>query len=243
MATATVVIAFTLAGCASGPGSPSATTDAAASASPTPSATPTPTPTVDWVSYQTPDQSAAWELPAGWSVLVGSTTSYATGLDVPTYTILDPDGVARIRLDVQIGGIGGPGCEVMSPLYPYALLDTADPASAPGHIWFESVDAPAGVVTELQLVPPDAVSPTEACGTDWGFVPTESLGIISWRALQPLPDPVDQAADPDAYAALPTDEAGAVISFATAADAEAFMDTELYQTLRRILSSLDIAAG
>jgi hypothetical protein len=183
-------------------------------------------------------------MPADWTVEVGSEESFATGEQVPTYTILDPDGVARVALNVHIGGIGGPGCEVMSPLYPYTLLDSAEPASTvPGHVWYETIDGPSGVTAALHLVPADTPEPTAACGPDWGFVPTDDLGIISWRALVPLTDPVDRGTDPDAYAALPTDEAGGVISFADPAEAQAFIDTELYQTLRRILSSLDITSS
>lgn len=237
----TLVLALALAGCAGTPaGSPPGDPTSSSSSS----ADPTPTPTVEWVSYQTPDGSASWEMPADWTVTVGSEESYATGETVPTYTILDEDAVARVALNVHIGGIGGPGCEVMSPLYPYTLLDSAEPASSvPGHVWYETIDGPSGVTAALHLVPSDTPEPTESCGPDWGFVPTDELGIISWRALVPLTEPVDQRSDPDAYAALPTDEAGGVISFADPAEAQAFMDTELYQTLRRILSSLEITSS
>lgn len=231
-----VVVALLLAACGGGPGGAAGSSAAAQSSTPTS----TPSPTVDWVDYQTPDGSATWELPPDWTVDVGTVQSMATGENVPQYTVRDPDGVARVRLSVHIGGIGGPGCEVMSPLYPYAKLDALDPdVSVPGHVWFETIDTPSGVAAALHLVPVDAVAPSQACGPDWGFVDTgDKLGIISWAAIAPLPAPVDPVEDAAAFAALPTDEAGTVISFATPADAQSFLDTELYQTLRRILGSL-----
>lgn len=94
----------------------------------------------------------------------------------------------------------------------------------------------------FQLVESDAANPEEACQNDPGYVQGDgNVGLVSWRALAPLTAPISRDSDPAAFEALTRDEAGGIVSFPTITDAEAFIDTELYQTLRRVLTSLQIA--
>ncbi|CAN5363547.1 hypothetical protein BH10ACT7_BH10ACT7_16140 [soil metagenome] len=191
------------------------------SSSPRPSASSTPTPTAvaeeEWVTYTTPSGLATFELPATWYVEV---------VNPSKLQLLNDERILTLTFLEQIGGIGSPPCDAT---YPYETLDdveipivstNTDPTwNVPSRIAYRAIQFPGMVAAGLGTTDAIAGQGGQTCGF-FNIIGTQTLGQFSFATQMS----VDQ------------DFPG--LTFATMDEARAFMQTPVYATLMRILTSV-----
>lgn len=209
-----VVVAIT--GC----GAPT-TPSADPSSSPRPSASSSPTPTgvaeEEWVTYTTPSGLATFELPATWYVEVVNPTKLQ---------LLNDERILTLTFLEQIGGIGSPPC---AATYPYETLDDveiplestrSDPTWAvPPRIAFRAIQFPGMVAAGLGTTDAIAGQGGQTCNF-FNIIESPTLGQFSFATQ------------------ISVDQDFPGLTFTTMDEARAFMQTPVYATLMRILTSV-----
>lgn len=211
-------LAVTVTGCGA-PENPSADP----SSSPKPSASSTPASTAsaeeEWVTYTTPSGLATFELPASWYVEVVNPTKLQ---------LLNDERILTLTFLEQIGGTGAPAC---STTYPYETLDdveipiasvNTDPAvNVAPRIAFRAIQFPGMVAAGLGTTDAVAGPNGQTCGF-FNIVGNPTLGKFSFATQ------------------LSVDQDFPGLTFTTMDEAREFMQTPVYATLKRILTSLRV---
>jgi len=200
------------------------------SESATSSPSPTPTPTSDpWVAYTTPDGSTTFDLPSNWSVELhpwdpSYDDDYWEGLAannpqaVPWLGVLDDQGIERLRYIMYFDGIGG-ACDDEFAIHELDSAETSwvDPEKGPIRFSYQALETSEGVVAALALTSGPAVD-----GCLYYFITSipelEQFSAVSIGSSMQL-------------------SVGAGIPFDSLDAATAYMDTDEYQTMRRIILS------
>ena len=192
----------------------------------TPSVTPTPT-EAPWERFSDERMDYSFETPPGWTV-EEMPTSYASA-GIVQLAILDPAGVRQLYFSSGVTGLGG-ACGTTPPIVIEELDDVsvdipgyapmADPLTplGPPRVVFRAFESEQGVIASLALVDEQ---PVESCFF-YNLLHPEAGMMVFADALQ-----VSADAPPRTFASMD--------------EARAFVETEEYATLQRILSSLQIA--
>lgn len=215
------------AGCSAPSGDEAAPSSAATPPAETPSATPTPTPTeAPWATFTTDDGLASWQLPGDWQGLPPDVDPFFGSV---AYEVLDANGDSRLSYQHKIQGVGGPGCDAGSmPVYPYARLDETpmsipvDPATgAAPTVAFDTLDEGDRVVAVLGSTS-DTIAGSETCeNAFWELVSGPGdVGLASFTA--------HGGSGFDATR----------LEFASLDEATAYLDSDEYRTIVRVISSL-----
>lgn len=230
LASAAVVVSL-LTGCAA-----ASPPDSGGSAEPAPSASATPA-APEWARFTTKDGLASWEMPPDWTATL---TNGPDEMGMLGYEIDAPSDRVRLRYGHRNWGLGGPGCiPDVKPAYPYEVLDETDipievtatdwEGAVPARVAYEAIEFPDHV--GVGLGDTDALQGIDDTACEFlHFMNTTSRAqIVLFDATYPQSDGTwgDQ-------------------SFATLAEAKAYMDTDEYATVTRILGSLQVeqpAAG
>ncbi|WP_156322417.1 hypothetical protein [Leucobacter musarum] len=240
--------AILLAGCAAEPTpDPVATSAPPTSESPsvTPTATPEPTPEPTQTPAPTPDSwvrsgdargPVSFELPPGWS-LVHLPSAY-DDMGFFQAQIVDAAGVGQLYFSNRVTGIGGACTGEMATLhleeldsapveiagFAPAAADPAGTPTTPVRFVYRVSNLGDGAVASLSLA---NSTPRDACMYYnlllGGAVGSESTMVVAADFMQ-------------------VDSTSSGRSFATRAEAEAFMQSEEYATLKRILMSIQLQA-
>ncbi|QEO14780.1 hypothetical protein FLP10_10440 [Agromyces intestinalis] len=183
-------------------------------------------PETAWLTFTTADGLASWQLPADWTVLPPGPDPDGQG--TMAYEILNAVGESRLSYAHNMWGIGGPGCDPSSmPTYPYARLDETAMAIPPDSqgvapiVAFETLDEGDHVVAGLGSTVAPIAGP-EACDNSINhlvFEPGE-VGGVSFSAHFE-------------HASVPSS-----LEFANLDEARAYLDSDEYRTIVRIISSL-----
>lgn len=201
---------------------------------PTATSTPTETPTVTpaptealWERFSDERMDYSFETPPGWTV-EELPTSY-TSEGIVQLAILDPAGARQLYFSSGVTGLGG-ACGTTPPIVIEELDDVsvdipgyapmADPLTplGPPRITFRAFESEQGVIASLALTDEQ---PVESCFFFNLLHPGAGMMVFA-DALQ-----VSADAPPRTFASMD--------------EARAFVETEEYATLHRILSSLRIA--
>ena len=228
-----VALVLLVSGCSVPPATPE-TAAPSPTNTPTPTPSSSPTPTEDpWLTYTSPDGSTSFEHPSDWSVKEHpfppiddsswwNETVAANPLALRGVEILDQAGVSRLTDWMYLEGIGG-ACQ---DEFPSNLLDTADtgltdPSGLPIRFEYQALETSEGVLAAYGLTTRDPV----ATGCLFYYIASVdgSKGRSSFSVASNLQLSV-----------------GSGIPFDSVAAAKAYMDTEDYQSIRRILLSFRI---
>jgi len=218
----------------SGCSAPPVTAEKPPATAPSATSTPTSTPTGEpWVTYTTPDASTTFDLPADWSVEItpwpaaAQDDEYWAGiiesnpLSAPSLKVFDEHGAQRLSYVMYFDGVGG-ACVDEFPLYELDTAETSwvDPGQGPVRFVYNALETPEGVRASLGL----AARAPAAAGCLVYFItsiPGAEQGVSVATDMQL--------------------SSGAGISFDSIADATAYIDTEEYQSVRRIILSFTFA--
>lgn len=231
LAALTIVLAGgLLAGCAPEPVDPPPTVPA----SPSPTATPSPTPAPEpeptaaaWERFADPRTPGSFEIPPGWSVVESEESEPEH--EIFKFDLLDAAGTKQLTYARKVMGLGG-GCGGGPNSYLVTTELDAQPLEVPGYVptsdpfpgvvppqfsyrVFETVHEP-GVFATVAL---SDTTPTESC-----FYYNLLMGDTGYV----------QFAD-----TLQVSVSDAVKHFDSADEARAYMDTDEYATLKRVLLS------
>lgn len=232
----TGALLLSVAGCAPEPGtagpSPKPSASAEPSTSPTPSESPTPStaPLPEWERFEHPEVGYTFEIPTGWTTRVTAQEIDPSVPPVHTVSVVDRAGRVQLTFLDRLYGLGGANGE----MYPYRVLDQApvtvpetltenDFDTAPEFV-YRAVEYPSGVTASLGLSSVSA-GPDSTTSFYYNMLRFPEGGISFADSLQ-----VSEYSAGD----------GNVRSFATMAEAEAFMLTDEYETLKRVLTSLAV---
>ncbi len=216
---------------------PTATAAASASATPsasmTPSVTPTPTSTpapVAWSTFTDATGQATFQLPASWTASQKPQT--IEGSSYNTVEVKNPSGKTVSTLSLVYDGTAGPVCPVPKPFSTLdsVVLDIPQKAGklkefprGPSEFVFRIVQGDR-VYGSMALTDRDLSADTTTCG-----LYNSILG----------PDNVPFAQFGDALWLKPDGE-NAALTFASVAEAKAYMQTQEYQDIKRMLVSLSL---
>ncbi|MEB4614634.1 hypothetical protein OOT08_08290, partial [Leucobacter sp. M11] len=227
---------LSVAACAPEPGAPGSTPKPSAtaepSASPTPSSSPSPTeaPRPEWDRFEHPDVAYTFEVPTGWSTRVTPQEIDPSVPPLHAVSVVDRAGRVQLTLLDALYGLGGAGGDPV----PFRVLDSA-PVAVPGTIResdldtdpqfvYRAVEYPSGVTASLAL---SSSAPSLDGTTSFfynelrfpagGISFADSLQVSEFSAAE-----------------------GNTRSFASMAEAEAFMLTDEYETLKRVLTSFAV---
>lgn len=221
-----LALSFGAMGCAPEPESPSV---APTTSAPPATTTPTPAPPTEdpWVRFVDDRMVYSFETPPGWTV--EEVPSAYTPEELLQYVIRDPDGAEQLYFSSAVIGLGG-SCESL-PALGLEELDVV-PAEIPGYV-------PAADTSFTPLVPPRVVF--RAAETESGVIGSIALddsqpidACFIYNLLHPAAGPMTFADSTQVSANFPPR------TFASMDEARAFVDTEEYATLQRILRSLRI---
>lgn len=226
----TLGLALGVAGCSTAPApDPEPTAKPTTTAAPTATPTPDPTPTVDaWDRFTDTRVPYSFDTPPGWSVTEHPSPNGDQG--VYQFSVDDLTGTPRLYLSSQVVGLGG-RCGDTPPLAIEQLA--AESAAIPGYtpptnsaaklvspqFVYRAMQTDRGVMTSLAL---SDEAPGETC--------------FFYNLLHPAAGTMSFADAMQVSAEYPPRV------FATMDEAKAYMQSDEYQTLKRILLSLQIAA-
>lgn len=203
------------------------TTPAATPATETPPQKPVPAP-VAWTTFTDATGQATFEHPAGWSVSEAPHT--IDGGSYNTVEVKNAAGKTRATLRLLYDSAGGPACPDPKP---YQTLDSVvvdipqkagkrqDSAQGPSAFVFRVIEGDK-VYGSLALADEDLAPQTTTCGLYNGIlgpenVPIPQFGDTTW---------------------LMADGKDAPLTFDSLAEAKAYMGTQEYQDVKRMLISL-----
>jgi len=214
------------------PASTVAATESATS-TPTPSATPTPTPTSPpgaWTKFTDATGQATFELPVGWTVTEAPKTIQGVG-----YNVIDVNnsvGKKVATLDLIYDRAAGYTCPVPKP---FSTLDAV------------ALDIPqkAAKLKELPRGPSEfvfrVIQSDKVYGSmalnDAELAPGTTTCVLHNSILGPEDVPIVSFGD---TWSLQQDGKDAPLTFASVAEAEAFMQTQEYKDIKRMLISLEL---
>ncbi|MEV8338810.1 hypothetical protein [Leucobacter sp. NPDC077196] len=242
-AAAVLCSAILLTGCATEPSTAPGATSAPSTSDPsaTPTETPEPTPTSEptpepWERAGDAAGPVSFELPPGWSLVRLPSANDDMGFFQAQ--VVDPEGAAQLYFSNQVTGLGGACATDMATLRieeldsePVEIAgfvpEPTDEAGAPttdARFVYRVSNLGDGAVASLSLA---NFTPRDSCmyynrllgGT--GATPSNSVVAADWMQVD-------------------STSSGRV--FASRAEAEAFMQTEEYATLKRILMSMRLQA-
>jgi hypothetical protein len=202
-------------------------------ATPTPSFSPTPTPSappVAWTKFTDATGQAAFELPVGWTV---SETPDSGGEGAfNAVEVKNSAGKTMATLKLVYDGAGGPVCPTPKPFFTLDSVVVDIPQKAAK--LKENPSGPSAFV--FRVVQGDKVYGSMAL-TDVALAPdTTTCGLYNGILA---PDDVPFAHFGDALWLTP-DGQDAVLTFDTLAEAKAYMGTQEYQDIKRMLISLSL---
>lgn len=168
-------------------------------------------------------------MPADWTAAL-----QPTGPGQLNYDVIGRDGKVRLLFADNIEGVGGPGCVPgYKPAYPYQLLDHTDvalpvtektnPVGVSPSASYEAIQFPDHVFTGLGVTQGLQRSEGTACEFGHFVLTATQANIIEFAAQYPA-----------------TDGSWGDRNLATMDEAQAYMDTEEYKTVTRILASLHL---
>ena len=218
------------------PASTGTATESAAPA-PTPSATATPTPTptptpsaapVAWTKFTDATGQATFELPAGWTVTEAPTTIQGAGYNV--IEVKNTDGRKVASLDLIYDRAAGYTCPVPKPFSTLdaVVLDIPQKAAklkerGPSEFVFRVIQSDK-VYGSMALNDAELAPGTTTCVLHNSILGPEDVPIVSFG---------------DTWS-LQQDGKDAPLTFASMAEAEAFMQTQEYRDIKRMLISLEL---
>lgn len=182
-----------------------------------------------WNTFTTSDGLATWQMPATWAA-----TLQPAGAAQLNYYLTGPDTKVRLYFADNIEGVGGPGCiPGYKPAYPYQLLDHADvalpvtertnPVGVSARVAYEAIQFPDHVFAGLGITQGLQNSDGTACEFGHFVLTATQANIIEFAAQYPA-----------------TDGSWGDRSLATMDEAQAYMETDEYKTVARILASLHL---
>ena len=208
---------------------PPTTSEPTATTAPTETPTVTPAPTeAPWERFSDERMNYSFETPPGWTVEELPTSYESEG--IVQLAILDPSGARQLYFSSGVVGLGG-ACGTTPPIVIEELdevsvdipgyVPMADPINplVPPRVVFRAFESEQGVIASLALTDEQ---PVESCFF-FNLLHPEAGMMVFADALQ-----VSADAPPRTFASMD--------------EARAFVETEEYATLQRILSSLQIAA-
>ena len=186
-----------------------------------------------WTVFEEPTAPVSFEIPADWEV-VRTPTDYDVSEGLVQLEIRDEEGAGRLYFSNRAQGLGG-ACSPEIPVLTTTELDST-PIDVPGY-----------------LAPDPATMPVEVEGPRFVFRISEAENlVIGSLAVTNEPRPADSCmfynvlrngADAAFFTTAPQiDGLGQQgLKFASRAEAEAFVESEDYETLKRMLLSLDLS--
>lgn len=212
---------------------PTATSEAPSSPTPAPTPAPAPTPTEEpWERFSDPRFPQSFEVPSDWTVQERGSAYSDTGLS--QFELLDAAGERRLYFSSDVQGLGG-ACGAL-PALAVEELDS-EPLDLPGYAPPASSDvelvAPRFVYRASQL--DDRVVASLSVSND---VPIDSCVYYNLLHLESGAMVFADIMQVDSAPPGPTPPR----TFASMVEAEAFMDSDEYATLKRVLLSLRLGA-
>ncbi|WP_104175446.1 hypothetical protein [Arthrobacter sp. Y81] len=233
-----VLVASNLGALTSAP-EPASTVAATESAAPTPTpsatdtrtATPTPTPSaapVAWTKFTDATGQATFELPVGWTVTEAPNTIQGAGYNV--IEVKNTDGKKVASLDLIYDRAAGYTCPMPKPFSTLdaVVLDIPQKAAklkdrGPSEFVFRVIQSDK-VYGSMALNDAELAHGTTTCVLHNSILGPEGVPIVSFG---------------DTWS-LQQDGMDAPLTFASMAEAEAFMQTQEYRDIKRMLMSLEL---